>query len=64
MEADGIVTLSPLETAVDLKDQIDIPGGAKLDDKQLVGLVGHQLVRHEAVLSGLGGSDVELSSTL
>lgn len=52
-----MVTLSPLETAVALKNQIHIPGGVNADDRELMDLVGLQLVRHPTVLRQPGGGD-------
>ena len=45
-----MVTLSPLETGVALKNQIHVPREVTLEDRELVNLVGQQPVRNSTML--------------
>ena len=54
------VSLSPVETAVALKDEIRMAPGASLDEKAIVKLFGEQRVRKRLLRRSMHGSEIEL----
>ena len=55
------VTMSPLETAIVLKDQIHVHGHVNFVGDDLAELIGHHRVRSKAALRGAGDGEIELS---